>query len=1330
MFRISSLTLGLAAALACGGVQAAPAEDAMKLLIEQGHFWQSQDNPGRAAEVWNKALLLDEGQPDALYGLGAIALAAGDLGSAKTYLARLQKREPLPRQALQLEQDIHLADSAKQSQLEEARLQFADGDFKSAAATFRRLLDGKPGQGEVGRNFYNTLAFNDADWREGRAGLERLTRENPDDSLTALFLAQHLARREATRAEGLRALETLSQHKDIGSNAAESWRGALTWMDPPGRSQFAYFERYLKRYPDDQEIRDLLAKGRSQPAGEAGAWRRDPQLERGLKALESNQLDVAERELSAYLKRQPKDADALGGLGILRQRQERYEDSELLLTQAVKQGGGRAWQSALNDVRYWSLLQRARENLSKDRIDEARQQLEQARRFNPKDAEALLSLADLQAQQGELAAAESGYRQALAQGVQEHRALRGLAQVLGGQGKADEALSLLEKMPKAEREKIGGLGQLRAEQALQRARLAEQRGDTQDMRQALESALRDDPNNAWARFALARLYVDMGAVDEARSLVDGLLVTRPNDSDALYTSALLSMQLGEWSKAQKSLARIPFDKRNSDIARLVAEVDFNLQMQKIEALNRSGRRAEARAFLGRIEHLADGKQSRQVSLASAYASAGDSQRAIAIMRDVLARSPRSDLSLTLSYAGVLLQAEQDTEVAAILRDVQGRSMTVEQRRQYDDLLFLYRVRQAEQLRERGELAAAYDTLAPALSQRPQDPLAVSALARMYAANGDTAKALKLFKPLAQRHPEDANLQVSAAGLAAQRAENSYATERLEKALKLAPNDVDVLTAAAGVYRQLGRAGTAAELLGRVVAQEKREQMPDYAASTKLASAPGNPFAGIGSQAGLSADIPAPVQSLSAVPSAAGLPEPASEYQLLTPDDTAVRGAGLPVASRNPFLPGGEADMDPRAGMSEAARALDDILQHRSPYLVQGVTVRSNDSESGLSKITDVQTPFEASMPVGDSRLALRVTPVYLDAGKLDADTSLRHGTGVAGIYDEILKNNPSASAAEVESEKSRLLAKGVGRQKDNGVGLAVAWESEPHGIKADIGVSPLGFLYSTAVGGISLERSFSGHPNMHYGLGISRRAVTDSLTSFAGSRDERSGKEWGGVTANGARAQLSFDNGKVGAYGYGSAQALLGNNVKSNTRVELGSGVYWYLLNDERSILTAGLGLTGIGYENNQGNFSYGSGGYFSPQRFYSLSIPVSWAHRAGRWTYKVRGSVGVQHFKQDSVPYFINDNDMQDRLEAYAANDGYLSTEFDGASETGIGYNLSSAAEFRIGDHFFLGGHLGVDNAQDYRQLNGGLYLRYMLEDMTGPMNLPVSPYQSPYSN
>lgn len=1333
MFRYRPLTLALLATLAHGSVQA-EAEDPRSLLIQQGHFWQAQEKPKRATEVWNKLLLIDASQPDALYGLGLIAVQTGNLGNAAAYLQRLQALQPTPRQALQLEQDIRLADPANQALLDEARLLVENSDRPQASEVYRRALGNKPGQGQIGLEVYNNLGYVDGHWAEARSGMERLLRESPNDSYIALFLAKHLARHEDSREEGIRALAKLAEREDIGGDADESWRLTLTWIGPPRKAQQPLFEQFLRSHPDDEEIRALLVKGRSQPAsGGASAWSRDPVLDRGLKALEKGDLAVAERDLTDYLKKHPNDADALGGLGILRQRQERFEDAEVLLTKAVKQGGGRSWQSALDDVRYWSLLQRARENLARDRSSDARQQLEQARKLKPKDAEALLTLAELQAQQGELAAAEKGFRQALAQRSQETRALRGLAQVMGEQGKPDEALKLLESLPKAERDKLGGLGQLRAEQALQRAKAAEQRGDSQGMRRELEAALRDDPNNAWARFALARLYVDLGAVDEARSLMDGLLKARPNDRDALYTSALLSIQLDEWSRAQTTLAQIPREARNADINRLVAEVDFNLQLQRIDELSRNGRKAEARAFLGRIEPLAQGKPARMSALASAYAEANDPQRAIAIMRDLLARSPRADLSLTLSYGRVLLEAEQDVEVAGILGDLQGRSMTAEQRKQYDDLAFYYRVRQAEQLRQRGELAAAYETLAPALAQRPQDRLAVSALARMYGANGDTGKALELFKPLVKRHPDDANLLVGAADMAAQQAENGYAEERLEQALKLAPNDVDILTTAARVYRYLGRTGTAAELLGKVVAQEKREQTPSYAASTRPASAPANPFAGVGSLAAAPAaipdpvstlptpverprlaldDIPAPASSQPRAPARAELPVATARDSLLAlepaPAPTTTLAAAEPV-STNPFLPGAEEEPDPRADMSEAARALDDILQQRSAYVVQGVTVRRNDSEDGLSKMTDIQTPIEASMPVGDQRLALRVTPVHLDAGKLDTEASKRYGTGLAD----------GASAVD------------MGRQKDSGVGLAVAWESEPHGLKADLGVSPLGFLYSTAVGGISLERSFAGHPNLHYGLSLSRRAVTDSLTSFAGSRDERSGEEWGGVTANGLRAQLSYDDGEIGAYGYGSAHALLGNNVKSNTRAELGSGVYWYLLNDERSMLTVGLGATGIGYENNQGNFTYGSGGYFSPQQFYSLAVPVNWAHRGERWTYRVRSSVGIQHFKQDDVPFFVDDGGMQRQLEADAAvSTRYIPTGFEGSSETGIGYNLSAAAEFRLGDHFFLGGQLGVDNAQDYEQVNGSLYLRYMLEEMTGPMSLPVSPYQSPYAN
>ena len=261
---------------------------------------------------------------------------------------------------------------------------------------------------------------------------------------------------------------------------------------------------------------------------------------------------------------------------------------------------------------------------------------------------------------------------------------------------------------------------------------------------------------------------------------------------------------------------------------------------------------------------------------------------------------------------------------------------------------------------------------------------------------------------------------------------------------------------------------------------------------------------------------------------------------------------------------------------------------------------------------------------------------------------------------------------------------------------------------------------------MSLERSVAGSPNLHWSTKLSRRAVTDSLLSFAGAEDQRTGQQWGGVTANGGRAQLSFDDREVGAYAYVGMHRLMGNNVEDNDRFELGSGVYWYLQNDEQSQSTIGLNLLGIGYQENQGHFTFGHGGYFSPQTFFAIGVPVTWARRYDRLTFQLKGSVGVQTIQQDDADYHPGDAALQ------AAASRALGREavYEGSSDSGIGYNLSGAAEYRLGSNFFVGGQVGVDNAQDYRQLNGGLYLRYMFEDMTGPMALPVSPYQSPYAN
>ncbi|WP_163004514.1 cellulose synthase subunit BcsC-related outer membrane protein, partial [Pseudomonas viridiflava] len=92
--------------------------------------------------------------------------------------------------------------------------------------------------------------------------------------------------------------------------------------------------------------------------------------------------------------------------------------------------------------------------------------------------------------------------------------------------------------------------------------------------------------------------------------------------------------------------------------------------------------------------------------------------------------------------------------------------------------------------------------------------------------------------------------------------------------------------------------------------------------------------------------------------------------------------------------------------------------------------------------------------------------------------------------------------------------------------------------------------------------------------------------------------------------------------------------------------------------------------------FTYGHGGYFSPQSFFAIGIPVMWSQRSERFSYQVKGSVGVQHFKQDGAAYFPDDSAMQ------AAS----GQNYDGQSKTGIGYSLSAAGEYRIGGNMFLG--------------------------------------------
>jgi len=1305
--RRQTLAVGLLAVLIHNAVHAELSDNG-KALLEQGQYWQARKDKARASEAWRKLLLIDPQQADAIYNLGLIELDSDRPDGATRYLEQLKSAHPGERLTLLLDQEIRLHGEASGERLNQARVDVESSEPEKAVENYRALFDGHEPQGDLALEFYSTLGYTQGGAQEARQGLERLTRQAGDNRRAKLALAKLLLSDEGTRADGLRRLASFRDDPVIGSQAVEAWRQGLSWLGG-GRADLALFEEYLKVYPDDEEIRQQMLSGQRQAQS---SYQQNPQLARGFKALESEDLGVAEQAFQSRLREAPQDADALGGLGLVRQRQKRLSDADALFRQAIKQGGGSRWQAALQSNRYWTLLDQAASARSADDPDKARDLLQQAIAINPRVVQGHLNLADLQASEGQFERAETTYRRALGLDAGNADGLTGLVGVLAQSGKLLEAQRLLDNLSDAQRQNLGDMARLRAAIAVGQAKDAERRGDLPGARKALEDAVRDDPRNPWTRSDLAELYLKTDAANKARQTMDELVLANPDQADALYAGALFASRQQQWQKAGQLLARIPASQRSAAMRNLAEEIEMRQLAVEASALARQGKRSQALTLLQRAEGGVSGGPELYAALAGAYIDIGYTDRAVGLLRNAIAQSAKPSPALRIAYGSALLKAGDDLQVSQILRETRGLPLSVTEQHSYDDLLFLYTVRQADLLREKGDLVAAYDTLAPALAQRPEDAQAVSSLARMYLDNRNPQKAVDLYEPLLATQGDNAEVQMAAALAYQQNGQGGKAEQAIQRGLQLAPENPDVLTSAAAWYKGRGKLARAQELYAQALAlQPPKETYVDNPFGQAIAA---NPFVGQPGQRKASrlnelalSEIPEPARLQSRTRAAASRDsEPFDEPVLLASldDEPGQRRSAVSVDEPQRAV----VNPDPRMAIETE---LDSVRESRSPQIKQGVTLRSNNGESGLSRMTDIETPLEISFPIYDDRLAVRVTPVWLNAGGLDWNDS---------GYDRF-----GGFTADLPiAEDTR-----VGKQKDSGVGLAVAYEMPSLGLKTDLGTSPIGFRESNAVGGISLDRPFVENSNFRYNLNLSRRAVTDSLVSFAGARDARTGNEWGGVTANGLRGQVSYDNQRFGAYAYAGWAKLMGNNVDDNERAELGSGIYWYLLNHQDARLTGGLSLSASSYADNQAFYTYGHGGYFSPQHFFSIGLPFAWAQRGPNWSYQVQSSVGLQHIEQDSAPFY-RDNAAQTALENYVASGNVLNTRYEAQSKTGIGYSLGASGEFRLGDGFFLGGALGVDNARDYRQFSGGLYLRYLFDDAGGAMPLPASPYRSPYSN
>jgi hypothetical protein len=298
--------------------------------------------------------------------------------------------------------------------------------------------------------------------------------------------------------------------------------------------------------------------------------------------------------------------------------------------------------------------------------------------------------------------------------------------------------------------------------------------------------------------------------------------------------------------------------------------------------------------------------------------------------------------------------------------------------------------------------------------------------------------------------------------------------------------------------------------------------------------------------------------------------------------------------------------------------------------------------------------------------------VELDGGALAPDASARFGTG----------------------------GRAEGAVRAVGGELRLAYEGRSLG--ADVGTTPLGFPVWSGVGGVRLRHAFGA---LTLSLEGGRRAVTESALSYAGVKDPATGVYWGGVVADGARLEASWAPELARVWLYAGADRLVGFNVEENRRASAGGGAQARVRLGGSGELLAGVAVGLLGHEDNLGYFTYGHGGYFSPERFLHVGAPLA-IRGGGRFFWELAAEPGYHWFEQEEAPALPLGAPPGTPEDAPALSAGTLPASrtegfaFDGRALLGIALpgRLDASLSF------------GFQDAPEYREWRGGLLLRFAL--------------------
>ncbi len=392
---------------------------------------------------------------------------------------------------------------------------------------------------------------------------------------------------------------------------------------------------------------------------------------------------------------------------------------------------------------------------------------------------------------------------------------------------------------------------------------------------------------------------------------------------------------------------------------------------------------------------------------------------------------------------------------------------------------------------------------------------------------------------------------------------------------------------------------------------------------------------------------------------------------------------------------------------------------------------------GYDHLSALEAPFEVSAPMGtNARITLVAKPVFLDSGQADGTATINvvesstSGSCLIAIPEPIgTYTNTSASIPNTGTCSTSGTATGAPPSQQNATGVGGEVQLAFPNFAAAAGYTPYGFLVSTITGRVQWRPE-----NGPLTLSFVRDSEKDSQLSYAGLRDpagntlSTQGQIWGGVVYDQGNIQFGRGDASSGYYLGVGGQYLSGYHVETNTRFDGVAGAYWRLYTSpENGTLTIGGNFFAMRYAHNEGAFTHGMGGYFSPQAYFLANVPFAFnGHYLTKWHYSVNGGLGVQAFQEASTPLWPLAVD-----KALEISQG--SPKLPSLTSVGPNYDLHGQAAYQISPHWFAGGYFAANNTRNYQAASAGFFVRYVFREQpataAGPTGLFPADGLRPFS-